>query len=78
MGGLARIDSLREAVRSVESTTREAGLALERDLAAKERAKKQRTALDDLRFQTRPLYTGNPWFLAPSVHYYRWKDRQGG
>ena len=37
-----------------------------------------RTALDDLRFQTRPLYTGNPWFLAPSVHYYRWKDRQGG
>ncbi|MBK8738316.1 MAG: FAD-binding oxidoreductase [Betaproteobacteria bacterium] len=37
-----------------------------------------RTALDDLRFQTRPFYTGNPWFLAPSVHYYRWKDRQGG
>jgi glycine/D-amino acid oxidase-like deaminating enzyme len=33
-----------------------------------------RTALDDLAFQTRPLYTGNPWFLAPSVAYYRWRD----
>ena len=33
---------------------------------------------DGLRFQTRPLYTGNPWFLAPSIHYYRWKDRLGG
>jgi glycine/D-amino acid oxidase-like deaminating enzyme len=33
-----------------------------------------RTALDGLAFQTRPFYTGNPWFLAPSVAYYRWKD----
>lgn len=33
------------------------------------------TALDGLRFQTRPLYTGNPWFLAPSILYYRWRDR---
>ena len=33
-----------------------------------------RTALDGLAFQTRPLYTGNPWFLAPSVAYYRWRD----
>lgn len=33
-----------------------------------------RTALDGLAFQTRPLYTGNPWFLAPSVRYYRWRD----
>lgn len=33
-----------------------------------------RTALDGLAFQTRPLYTGNPWFLAPSVLYYRWRD----
>jgi glycine/D-amino acid oxidase-like deaminating enzyme len=32
------------------------------------------TALDTVRFQTRPLYTGNPWFLAPSIWYYRWKD----
>jgi glycine/D-amino acid oxidase-like deaminating enzyme len=36
-----------------------------------------RTALDGLAFQTRPLYTGNPWFLAPSVAYYRWRDRSG-
>ena len=35
-----------------------------------------RTALDGVAFQTRPLYTGNPWFLAPSVLYYRWRDRQ--
>lgn len=48
MAGLAGIDSLRDAVRSVESATREASLALERDLAAKDLAKKQRTALDDL------------------------------
>jgi glycine/D-amino acid oxidase-like deaminating enzyme len=37
-----------------------------------------RTALDGLSFQTRPLYSGNPWFLAPAIHYYRWRDRQGG
>jgi glycine/D-amino acid oxidase-like deaminating enzyme len=36
-----------------------------------------RTALDGLAFQTRPFYTGNPWFLAPSVRYYRWRDRSG-
>ena len=35
-----------------------------------------RTALDGLAFETRPLYTGNPWFLAPSVAYYRWRDRR--
>lgn len=35
-----------------------------------------RTALDGLAFQTRPLYRGNPWFLAPSVLYYRWRDRR--
>jgi glycine/D-amino acid oxidase-like deaminating enzyme len=34
-----------------------------------------RTALDGLRFQTRPLYFGTPWFLAPSVAYYRLVDR---
>jgi glycine/D-amino acid oxidase-like deaminating enzyme len=33
------------------------------------------TAFDGLSFQTRPFYTGNPWFLAPSVMYYRWRDR---
>lgn len=37
-----------------------------------------RTALDGLDFQTRPLYTGNPWFLAPSVAYYRWRDSRPG
>ncbi|MFZ4481885.1 MAG: NAD(P)/FAD-dependent oxidoreductase [Rhodoferax sp.] len=37
--------------------------------------KEGRTALDGVAFQTRPLYTGNPWFLAPSVMYYRWRDR---
>jgi glycine/D-amino acid oxidase-like deaminating enzyme len=37
-----------------------------------------RTALDGISFQTRPFYTGNPWFLAPSILYYRWRDRRGG
>jgi glycine/D-amino acid oxidase-like deaminating enzyme len=27
------------------------------------------------RFQTRPLYTGRPWFLAPSVRFYQALDR---
>ena len=34
-----------------------------------------RTGLLDTAFQTRPLYRGSPWFLAPSVAYYRWRDR---
>ena len=38
--------------------------------------KEGRTALDGLAFQTRPLYNGNPWFLAPSVAYYRWRDNR--
>lgn len=33
------------------------------------------TGFDGLPFPTRPFYTGNPWFLAPSVAYYRWRDR---
>ncbi len=37
--------------------------------------KEGRTAFDGLTFQTRPLYTGNPWFLAPSLLYYRMRDR---
>ena len=36
-----------------------------------------RTALDDVTFQTRPLYTGRPWFLAASVAFYRWRDALG-
>ena len=35
-----------------------------------------RTGLDDLGFQTRPLYSGDPWFLVPTLHYYRWRDRR--
>jgi len=37
--------------------------------------KEGRTALDGLAFETRPLYSGKPWFLAPSIWYYRWRDR---
>lgn len=33
------------------------------------------TALDGLRFQTRPMYYGTPWFLGASVAYYRMADR---
>ena len=36
-----------------------------------------RTAFDGLGFQTRPLYHGKPWFLAPSVMFFRWLDRLG-
>lgn len=35
------------------------------------------TGFDEIPFQTRPFYTGNPWFLAPSVMYYRWRDSRG-
>jgi len=38
--------------------------------------KEGRTALDGLTFQTRPLYYGDPWFLAASIMYYRWRDKQ--
>ena len=34
-----------------------------------------KTALDDLPFSTRPLYYGNPWFLAPSILFYKFRDR---
>ena len=34
-----------------------------------------KTPLDNVAFQTRPLYSGNPWFLAPSVWWYRMLDR---
>ncbi len=33
------------------------------------------TAFDGLRFQTRPFYRGDPWFLAAAVAYHRWRDR---
>jgi glycine/D-amino acid oxidase-like deaminating enzyme len=34
-----------------------------------------RTALDGLDFPTRPFYTGVPWFLAPTLVWYRLRDR---
>lgn len=33
-----------------------------------------RTGIENTTFQTRPLYTGKPWFLAASVRYYKWLD----
>lgn len=33
-----------------------------------------KSALDDLPFSTRPLYTGRPWFLAPSIAWYKFCD----
>ena len=39
--------------------------------------KEGETGFDGLRFQTRPLYNGRPWFLAASVACYRWLDRRG-
>jgi glycine/D-amino acid oxidase-like deaminating enzyme len=36
------------------------------------------TAFDNLPFDSRPFYYGNPWFLAPSIMYYRWRDSRGG
>lgn len=33
-----------------------------------------RSALDDVPFQTRPLYRGHPWFLSPSILAYRTLD----
>lgn len=35
-----------------------------------------KTGFDGLDFPTRPFYTGKPWFLAPTLMYYRWRDRQ--
>src|SRR6266700_3711964 len=32
------------------------------------------TAFDGLKFPTRPFYRGKPWFLAPAIRYYRWRD----
>ncbi|WP_417691776.1 NAD(P)/FAD-dependent oxidoreductase [Roseibium sp.] len=35
------------------------------------------SAMEQISFPTRPLYTGNPWFLAPSVLAYRLRDKLG-
>ena len=34
------------------------------------------TGADEVAFQTRPLYSGKPWFLSGSLAYYRWRDRR--
>lgn len=36
-----------------------------------------RTAFDDMPFDTRPLYTGRPWFLPALVRWHRFIDRLG-
>ena len=36
--------------------------------------KQGKTPFNTIKFQTRPLYTGKPWFLAPSLMYYRFID----
>lgn len=33
------------------------------------------TPLSNINFQTRPYYNGQPWFLKPSIMYYRLRDR---
>jgi glycine/D-amino acid oxidase-like deaminating enzyme len=30
--------------------------------------------LEEIKFETRPFYNGKPWFLEPSIAYFRWKD----
>ncbi|WP_434055749.1 MAG: FAD-binding oxidoreductase [Roseibium sp.] len=35
------------------------------------------SAFERIPYPTRPLYSGNPWFLAPSVLVYRFRDRLG-
>jgi glycine/D-amino acid oxidase-like deaminating enzyme len=35
------------------------------------------TAFDDLPLQTKPLYTGNPWFMSPLIQWHRMLDRFG-
>ncbi len=35
------------------------------------------TAFDDLLFESRPLYTGTPWFMPAIIHWHRFIDRLG-
>jgi len=32
--------------------------------------------LEQTAFQSRPYYWGKPWFLAPSIRFYRWQDER--
>jgi glycine/D-amino acid oxidase-like deaminating enzyme len=34
-------------------------------------------AFNDVKFQTRPFYSGTPWFLSSAVRYYQLRDRFG-
>ena len=36
-----------------------------------------RTAFDDLPFDSRPLYTGNPWFMPAIIRWHRLIDQMG-
>ena len=36
-----------------------------------------RSAFDDLPLETKPLYTGNPWFMSPIIQWHRMLDRFG-
>lgn len=36
-----------------------------------------KTAFDDLPFDTRPLYTGNPWFMPAIIRWHRFIDQLG-
>ena len=38
---------------------------------------KHLSAFERISFPTRPFYTGNPWFLAPSVLAYQFRDKLG-
>jgi glycine/D-amino acid oxidase-like deaminating enzyme len=35
-----------------------------------------RSPLEQTDFQSRAYYWGKPWFLAPSIRYYRWQDER--
>ncbi len=48
------------------------GTRIAQQLLGKDEGK---TAFDGLRFQTRPFYTGKPWFLSASVGIFRMRDR---
>jgi len=41
------------------------------------REEEGRTAFDDLPFESRPFYTGRPWFIPALVHWHRTIDRLG-
>jgi len=50
------------------------GMRMGRKAAGRETTQ---SAFERISFSTRPLYSGNPWFLAPSVLVYRIRDRFG-